>query len=86
MGGLAVKPLLDDRPGKALLHEHRGFRRTANGQAEKLELNLYSVVHKMYKARNNVAHTPNENGIKLKEARDVKLAIEGTHAEDRHIL
>lgn len=48
-----------------------GSHRTANRWTEELILNLYSVVHKMWKSRNDVVHARNDKGMMLKEARDI---------------
>jgi hypothetical protein len=72
----------------------RGSQRTANRWTEELIQNLYSVVHKMWKSRNDIVHARNDKGIKLKEAREIEIAIErefaqgpeGLRPEDRHLL
>ncbi len=72
----------------------KGSKRTAKKWTTELVNNLLALVHKQWKTRNAVVHERNEQGLKVKEGKELEEAIteqflmgpEGLLPHDQHHL
>jgi hypothetical protein len=79
---------------QARYYQANRSRRLAKSWAADLVLNLYTLVHRQWKARNDAVHERDEKGMKLRDAMELEDAIDeqfeegmvGLRPQDQHYI